>query len=119
MARKLGKLDRMGVSESALSDEGLEDIKDAIQDVATTLETFEENRAQAIESFGEAQGHHEEREWEERDSALEEAQSAVDEMSGALDEIESQTDVIKLPDGRLETLRKTVKEVQGHLEALI
>jgi hypothetical protein len=119
MARKLSKLDRMGVSESALSDEGLEDAKDAVQEVLTALETFEEHRAAAIEAFGEANGYHEERDWESRDSSLEEAQTAIEEMSSQLDEIEGQSEWVSLPDGRLETLRKLIEEVREHLENLI
>jgi len=116
---KLSKLDRMGVSESALSDEGLEDAKDAIQEVMSNLETFEDNRAQAIESFGEAVNYHEEHDWESRDSSLDEAQTAIEEMSGALDEIEGQSEWVSLPDGRLEALRKVIEEVREHLESLI
>jgi hypothetical protein len=117
MARKLSKLDRMG--ESALSDEGLEDAKDAVQEVLTALETFEEHRATAIGSFGEATSFHEERDWESRDSSLDEAQTAIEEMSGALDEIEGQSEWVSLPDGRLESLRKLIEEVREHLESLI
>jgi hypothetical protein len=116
---KLSKLDRMGVAESTLSDEGLEDAKDAIQGVLEHLENFEEQRTAAIDGFTEAQGYHEERDWESRDSSLDEAQTAVEEMSSALDEIESQSEWVTLPDGRLETLRKMVADVQEHLEALI
>ena len=116
---KLNKLDRMGVSESALSDEGLEDVKDVIQDVMQALETFEENRASAIEQFGEAASYHEERDWESRDSSLEEANNAVEEMTSQLDEIEQQSEWISLPEGRLEMLRKTIEEVRGHLEELV
>jgi hypothetical protein len=116
---KLSKLDRMGVAESTLSDEGLEDAKDAVQGVLEHLENFEEQRTAAIDGFTEAQGYHEERDWESRDSSLDEAQTAVEEMSSALDEIESQSEWVTLPDGRLETLRKMVADVQEHLEALI
>lgn len=116
---KLSKLDRIGVCESALSEEGLEDAKDAIQTVFDNLDTFEEHRAGAIEAFGEAQNYHEERDWESRDSSLDEAQNAVEEMSSALDEIEGQSEWISLPDGRMETLRKTIGEVQEHLGSLI
>jgi chromosome segregation ATPase len=116
---KLSKLDRMGVSGSALSDEGLEDAKEAIQNVLEHLDTFEEKRAEAIENFQTAVSNHEEREWEDRDSALDEAQGALDEMSSALDEIEMQSEWVTLPDGRLEMLRKTIEEVREHLGVLI
>ena len=116
---KLGKLDRMGVSESTLSDEGLEDAKDVLQDVMQALETYEENRATAIEAFQEAAGYHEERDWEARDSSLEDANSAVEEMSSQLDEIEMQSEWISLPDGRLEKLRKDIEEVREHLGHLV
>lgn len=119
MAKKPGKLDRMGIAESVLSDEGLEDAKEAIQGVLEHLENFEEQRTAAIDGFTEAQGYHEERDWESRDSSLDEAQTAVEEMSSALDEIESQSEWVSLPEGRLETLRKMVEEVQGHLGELI
>ena len=116
---KLGKLDRMGVAESALSDEGLEDAKEAIQDVLQYLENFEEHREAAISGFTEAQSYHEERDWESRDNSLDEAQGAVEEMSSALDEIEGQSEWVSLPEGRMETLRKTIGEVQEHLGSLI
>ena len=119
MARKPGKLDRMGIAESALSDEGLEDAKEAIQEVADKLDTFEEYRTAAIDAFTEAQGYHEEREWESRDSSLDEAQTAVEEMDAALNEIEGQSEWVTLPEGRMETLRKTISEVQDHLGNLI
>lgn len=119
MAKKLSKLDRMGVSESTLSDEGLEDAKEAVQGVLEYLEAFEEQRTAAIDGFTEAQGYHEERDWESRDSSLDEAQTAVEEMSSALDEIEGQSEWVTLPDGRLETLRKMVADVQEHLGHLI
>lgn len=116
---KLSKLDRIGVSESALSDEGLEDAKDVIQDVMQALETFEENRATAIESFGEAANYHEERDWESRDSSLDDAAEAIEEMSSQLDEIEMQSEWVSLPDGRLEALRKAIEDVREHLGVLI
>jgi hypothetical protein len=116
---KLSKLDRMGVAESTLSDEGLEDAKDAVQGVLEHLENFEEQRTAAIDGFTEAQGYHEERDWESRDSSLDEAQTAVEEMSSALDEIEGQSEWVSLPDGRLEALRKVIEEVREHLENLI
>ncbi len=119
MAKRLSKLDRMGVAGEALSDEGLEDTKDAISDVLGHLEEFEDSRAQAIQSFEEAANYHEDRDWDSRDSSLEEAADAVEAMSTALDEIEVHTDVLTLPEGRMETLRKQVEEVQGHLGELI
>jgi hypothetical protein len=115
MATKMNKLDRMAVAGETLADEGLEDAKDAIQDVLQHLETFEENREQAIGSFGEATSFHEDRQWEDRDSALEEADNAITEMTSALDEIEMQSEWVSLPEGRLEKLRKTVTEVEEHL----
>lgn len=119
MANKLSKLDRIGVSESALSDEGLEDAKEVIEQIMEHLETFEEQRALAIECFQEASNYHEERDWGSRDNSLGDAQNAVEEMSGALDEIEMQSEWISLPGGRLETLRKVIAEVREHLERLI
>jgi hypothetical protein len=115
MATKMNKLDRMAVAGEALADEGLEDAKEAIQDVLQHLETFEENREQAIGSFGEATSYHEERDWESRDSSLDEAENAITEMTSALDEIEMQSEWVSLPEGRLEKLRKTVTEVEEHL----
>jgi hypothetical protein len=40
-------------------------------------------------------------------------------MSEALDQIEIHTDVIKLPDGQMEKLRKMVSEIQEHLGHLL
>jgi len=119
MARKPNKLDRMGIAESALSDEGLEDAKEAIQDVQGHLENFEDQREAAINAFTEAAGYHEERDWESRDSSIDEAQTAVDEMNSALDEIEAQSEWVSLPEGRMETLRKTLTEVEEHLGFLL
>lgn len=119
MAKKPGKLDRMGICESALSDEGLEDAKEAVQNVVEHLESFEESRTAAIDGFTEAQSYHEERDWESRDSSLDEAQTAVEEMSSALDEIEGQSEWVTLPDGRMEALRKMVAEAQEHLGYLL
>lgn len=116
---KMGKLDRMGVAESALSEEGLEDAKDVIQDVLTALESFEEQRETAIGAFTEAQSYHDEREWDSRNDSLEEAANAVEEMSAALDEIEGQSEWVTLPEDRMETLRKVISEVQEHLDALV
>jgi acyl-CoA reductase-like NAD-dependent aldehyde dehydrogenase len=116
---KLGKLDRMGVSESTLGEESLEDVKDGVAEAMTALETFEEQRNAAVEAFTEAASHHEERDWESRDSALDEAQSAVEEMSVALEEIESQSEFVNLPDGRMETIRKMLEDVREHLGHLI
>jgi hypothetical protein len=115
MARKMGKADRMSVCESTLSDEGLEDAKEAVQDVLQHLETFEEQRTAAIDAFTEAQGYHDEREWDERNNALDEAQTALEEMTSALDEIEAQSEWVALPDGRLTTLRKMVADTEEHL----
>jgi predicted nucleic acid-binding Zn-ribbon protein len=119
MARTLNKLDRMGLSESALGEETLEEVKDNVAEAMAALESFEEQREAASDSFGEAQGYHEERDWESRDSSLDEAAGAIDEMSSALDEIESHSDVVKLPDGQMETLRKMVSEIQEHLGHLL
>src|SRR3954447_11700131 len=116
---KLGKLDRMGVSGSTLGEESLEDVKDGVAEAMTALETFEEQRNAAVEAFTEAASHHEERDWESRDSALDEAQSAVEEMSVALEEIESQSEFVNLPDGRMETIRKMLEDVREHLGHLI
>ena len=63
MARKPGKLDRMGIAESALSGEGARGRQGgasrSVADKTWTL--FEEYRTAAIEAFTEAQGYHEER----------------------------------------------------------
>jgi hypothetical protein len=119
MAKKLGKLDRMTACEELLSDEGLEDAKEAVQGVLEHLESFEEQRTAAIDGFTEAQGYHDERDWESRDSSLDEAQTAVEEMSSALDEIEAQSEWVTLPEGRLEKLREMVEEAREHLGSLI
>src|SRR4051794_11088111 len=119
MARTLNKLDRMGLAESALGEETLEEVKDNLAEAMASLETFEEQRSAAAEAFAEAQGYHEERDWDSRNSSLEEADGAIAEMSDALDEIEIHTDVIKLHDGQLETMRKMVTEIQEHLGHLL
>ena len=116
---KMSKLDRMSITEGALGEDSLEDIKEAVTDAMTTLEKFEDNRTSAAESFAEAQNYHEERDWESRDSSLEEADGALTEMSEALDEIETVFDVITLPEGRMETMRKMVSEAQDHLANLL
>ena len=97
MARKLNKLDRMGVSEAALTEESLEEVIDGVREGLTALETFEEQREACGEAMNEAASHHEERDWESRDSSLDEAMGAIEEMSSALDDIEVHTDVISLP----------------------
>jgi small-conductance mechanosensitive channel len=119
MARTLNKLDRMGLSESALGEETLEEVKDNLAEAMAALETFEEQREAAAESFAEAANYHEERDWESRDSSLDEASGAIDEMSEALDQIEIHTDVINLPDGQMEKMRKMVTEIQEHLGHLL
>jgi acyl-CoA reductase-like NAD-dependent aldehyde dehydrogenase len=119
MARTLNKLDRMGLSESALGEETLEEVKDNLAEAMASLETFEEQREAAAESFAEAASYHEERDWESRDDSLNTAAEAVEEMSGALDEIEGQSEFVTLPDGRMETMRKMIEDVREHLGALI
>jgi predicted nucleic acid-binding Zn-ribbon protein len=109
----------MGLSESALGEETLEEVKDNLAEAMASLETFEEQREAAAESFAEAANYHEERDWESRNSSLEEADGAIAEMSDALDEIEIHTDVIKLPDGQMEKMRKMVTEIQEHLGHLL
>jgi hypothetical protein len=51
MARTLNKLDRMGLSESALGEETLEEVKDNVAEAMAALESFEEQREAASESF--------------------------------------------------------------------
>jgi len=116
---KLSKIDRMGVSESTLEEESLEDVRDGVAEAMNALEAFEEHRNAAAEAFTEAVSHHEERDWESRDASLDEAQTAIEEMSTALDEIETQSEFITLPDGRMETVRKLIEDVREHLENLI
>jgi DNA repair ATPase RecN len=111
---KMGKLDRMGVIESTISD--AEDLSETAQ---SAIETFDEQRDACNDAVAEAQGYHEERDWESRDSSLEEAMNALDEMSSALDEIESQSEYVTVPEERMEELRKMVGEVREHLEAIL
>ena len=115
---KMGKLDRMGVAESKLSEAGAEDIKEIVEEISNALETFEEQRAAAEEAFAEAVNYHDERDWESRDSSLEEAATAVEEMSEALETIDASA-YVNVPEERLEEWRDTISEVREHLGLLI
>jgi uncharacterized phage infection (PIP) family protein YhgE len=119
MASRLSKLDRISESQDVLENVDFGTIAGELQTISEAAERITESLNEAAEAFAEAQGFHEEREWDARNDALANANEAVETLSTSLDELEEGLGSLSTVEEFIEPLRGAVGKARGHLDNLI
>lgn len=119
MARKLNKLDRMAAVESIIGDVDLEDLVTQLGDLLARAETAKEAAETVAEAAAEAQGYHEERDWESRDDALTTMYDSLTEFGEAIDELDSFGDVMMVLRETIPLAHKAHTEALDHTDQLV
>lgn len=119
MAR-LSKLDRMSFIEQEVAEIDIETVRDQLTEMSEAAEKALEAKGMVEEAAAEAQGYHEEREWESRDDSLSTISDQLSELGEALDVLESFTpDLIAQLRDQLDDARKHQGEAQEQIDHLV
>lgn len=128
MARALNKLDRMAQIEQSLGEADLltdwvgelNDIMQSLGEAAEAAQNVSDYLQEAANSTAEAQSLHEDRQWEDRNTAIEDIGNHLERVEEALNTLEGFTPPeIRAIDDELGQVREKFDEAKSELDFLL
>jgi uncharacterized phage infection (PIP) family protein YhgE len=117
---RMSKLDRMAQIESTMGEFSFDDYVSIFEDLAGAAQNAQDAIEAIVQSAQTAVGHHEEREWEERNEALSELPDHLAELESALDTLDDfdQTLIATLKQ-TVSQAREAMSEASSHAGVLV